>query len=72
MTALSTVGYGNHSYSTKTEYGFVMLLEMVSTLVQGISIWFFSTILNIKSNEFDALIDERLDQMLFWMVKLQR
>ena len=70
MTALSTVGYGNHSYSTQLEYYFVMCLEMVSTLVQAVTIYIFSTILNLKSNEFDSLFDERLNQMMFWMIKL--
>ena len=43
---------------------------MVSTLVQAVTIYIFSTILNLKSNEFDSLFDERLNQMMFWMIKL--
>ena len=57
MTALTTVGYGNHSYGTRLEYLFVIVLEMASTGVQAFSIYIFGTILNIKGNEFDALIN---------------
>ena len=70
MTALTTVGYGNHSYNTQLEYYFVMCLEMVSTLVQAVTIYIFSTVVSMKSNEFYALVDDRLNQMLFWMIKL--
>ena len=57
MTALTTVGYGNHSYGTQSEYFFVIWLEMMSTGVQAGTIYIFATLLNMKSNEFDSLIN---------------
>ena len=33
MTAITTVGYGNHSYQTQLEYYFAIILEILSTWI---------------------------------------
>ena len=61
MTALTTVGYGNHSYQTQLEYYFAIILEIMSTWIQAVIIYIFAGAISLESSEFDSLVDTRLD-----------
>ena len=47
MTALSTVGYGEHSYGAPLEYLFVMALEFCSIGLVAVSVIIVSTAIRI-------------------------
>jgi len=70
LTTITTVGYGDISGKTRDEYIFSMVIEFVG-------LTFFSFLMGTVSmmfsgdSSFEALINERLEDLDLWMRKLE-
>ena len=70
LTTLSTVGYGDGTGSTADEFVFTMVIEFVG-------ITFFSFLMGTISmlfatnTSFEARINERMDQLDSWLLRLE-
>lgn len=58
---ITTVGYGSHSYSTSNELIYTCFLEVMSTLVQALSIAILASTLQINEYSFNTLLYQRLN-----------
>jgi hypothetical protein len=71
LQTLTTVGYGDHTGSTRAEHIFCMILEFI-----GLSFFSFlmGSINNMlkKSDNFESLIDEKLSMLDIWIKKIER
>ena len=63
LTAITTVGYGNHSYGTRKEYLFVIVLEGGSILITALVVILVATSFDIKQMKFQSLIDKHMEDL---------
>lgn len=68
---LTTVGYGDFHGSTETEYSFSMVVQFSGLTFFSILMGSISGIFNTSDN-FDDLIEEKLDQLDMWIKKIEK
>lgn len=67
---ISTVGYGDFSYSSNLEYSFAILLEFFGLMFNAILI---GTVAGVTSGDlsFEMLMTEKMDALLVWVKKIE-
>ena len=68
---VTTVGYGDFHGSTEAEYSFSMLVQFLGLTFFSILMGSISGIFNTSDN-FDDLIEEKLDQLDMWIKKIEK
>lgn len=70
LTTITTVGYGDITGQTTTEYAFSMFIEFVGltffSLMSGTVSVMFS-----GSQTFESLINQRMEQLDLWLLRLE-
>ena len=65
----STVGYGDMSYGTNFEYWFILLCEFIGVAYMSVLLIKLSGL--FESYDYEGLLDEKMDQLMFWSKKLE-
>jgi hypothetical protein len=67
---ISTVGFGEFSYSTKAEYWFAVVIEFAAVMFNAIVI---GTLTSISKGDldFDEFLTEKMDTLLSWIKKIE-
>lgn len=68
---VTTVGYGDFHGSTEIEYAFSMVVQFFGLTFFSILMGSISGIFNTSDN-FDGLIEEKLDQLDMWIKKIEK
>mmetsp|Transcript_36378 Transcript_36378/g.55849 ORF Transcript_36378/g.55849 Transcript_36378/m.55849 type:complete len:125 (-) Transcript_36378:1062-1436(-) len=68
---ITTVGYGDYSGSTSEEYIFSIALEFMGLTFFSFLMGSINGIFNTSDN-FDDLIEEKLDQLDMWIKKIEK
>ena len=68
LTAVTTVGYGDVSYSTSYEMLYVCLLEVLATVLQAYLIMVLKSVFAVKKSDFEFLLQDRLKQTDEWIL----
>jgi len=71
LSTLSTVGYGDYSGSTSNEYIFSIALEFMGLTFFSFLMGSINGIFNTSDN-FDDLIEEKLDSLDMWIKKIEK
>ena len=67
---ISTVGYGDFSYSSNPEYLFAISLEFIGVIFNAILV---GTVMGVTSGDlnFEMLMTEKMDALLVWVKKIE-
>ena len=68
---ITTVGYGDYSGSTSEEYIFSIALEFMGLTFFSFLMGSINSIFNTSDN-FDDLIEEKLDSLDMWIKKIEK
>ena len=71
IVTLTTVGYGDYTGDTTMEYIFSMILEFLGLTFFSVLMVQINTLVN-KKDSFDDLVDQRLQDLDFWINKIER
>ena len=70
VQTITTVGYGNTSYSTTTEYIFCWLLESTCLVYNSMILRLMFDLGRLQSNRFEKIMKLRMLELKKWMVKV--
>ena len=71
LTAVTSVGYGTNTYSTRLEYLYVICLEILSFLIIALFATSIDVYQSLRQDDFAILINEKMYDMLYFLRKLQ-
>ena len=70
-TTVTTVGYGDYSGATSSEYIFSIILEFLGLTFFSFLMGSINSIFDTSDN-FDDLIEQKLDQLDMWIKKIEK
>ena len=68
---ITTVGYGDYSGATSSEYIFSIILEFLGLTFFSFLMGSINSIFDTSDN-FDDLIEQKLDQLDMWIKKIEK
>ena len=68
---ITTVGYGDYSMATTSEYCFMLALEFIGMIVFSMLMSSVSAVFG-ANDSFDDLVENKLEQLDIWIKKLEK
>mmetsp|Transcript_2335 Transcript_2335/g.1630 ORF Transcript_2335/g.1630 Transcript_2335/m.1630 type:complete len:143 (-) Transcript_2335:1222-1650(-) len=68
---ITTVGYGDYTGKTVSEYGFSIVLEFVGLSFFSLLMGFMTYVFGTRTS-FDSLIEEQMDKLDIWIKKIEK
>jgi hypothetical protein len=68
---ITTVGYGDYTGGTSPEYIFSIILQFIGLIFFSFLMGSINSIFNTSDN-FEDLIDEKLDSLDMWIKKIEK